>query len=891
MATGLKAPQNLTINFQPSSKQYEVWKCLQPECPECGGKIEHIQSGVDRNGNPTYKPVCSQCGNENIPQIILEGGAAGGGKGASLDSHVLTPFGFRRLGDLKVGDTVTNPNTGGIQKIIWLHPVGIFPFYRLHFVDGTSFECTEDHIWKCHKSDRLSKRAKKYGIDKDTLWTTKQIYEWYNNKINGVNKDRNLIIPLTQPVSYTIGSLKSKIKIAPYVLGAIIGDGCVTNTVLDRNYVLFTTMDEEIVDRFVSAGYDMSHKYQNHTSRACNYHIYDKQLIEEIKKLGISGNNSHNHFIPSAYLYSSIEDRIQLMQGLIDTDGYVDSRGHIIYTSTSEQLANDVAFIIRSLGGVATITKNKAGYKNNDGEFVQCNDTYDVQIRTKINPDLCGLTRKKERARYEFNGGASELGKRITGIEYIGKQEGRCITVDDPSGLYCVDNFTVTHNSFLGASWLLSCCIRWPDMRMVVGRKTLKSLRESTWNTICMVAKDWGLIEGENYKINNLSGEMIFWNDSKIIMKELAFQPGDPSFLRFGSSEFSGVFCDECGELDEKAVEILFSRIRWNIPHTLVVPKMLLSTNPCLGWVRSRFVLDDEGNDVVCKQYERYIPFSVYDNPDAEFRRQYLNGLMRISNVADRERLLFGNWQYIDTNEMAAYWNFDGAKHLQDGLRESVYDPMKPLISGWDFNVAPYMSELDIQIDYDKKKVYVLEENLGKPEAKENNTPRLASKLKEKYLNAQHVGGVIITGDPAGLARSTQTEEGVNNYTIIVDNMRNAVLRPRIKLLQRQPPQATRLEFVNAIFNGYDGWQVLVDMRCRKFTEDMVYQKKNADGTKCKAKVMNTKTGTKEEKYGHLSDILDYVLVLFLNDSWKRFQNQKTSIETYTSPVYNMFEY
>ena len=143
----------------------------------------------------------------------------------------------------------------------------------------------------------------------------------------------------------------------------------------------------------------------------------------------------------------------------------------------------------------------------------------------------------------------------------------------------------------------------------------------------------------------------------------------------------------------------------------------------------------------------------------------------------------------------------------------------------------------------------------------------------------------------AGLARSTQTEEGVNNYTIIVDNMKNNVLRPRIKLLQKQPPQSTRLEFVNAILNGFDGWKFMADLRCRKFTEDMIYQQKNSDGTKSKKKVLNPKTGGKEEKYGHLSDILDYVLVLFLCDSWRRFQNQKTTIETYTAPVYNTFEY
>ena len=86
--------------------------------------------------------------------------------------------------------------------------------------------------------------------------------------------------------------------------------------------------------------------------------------------------------------------------------------------------------------------------------------------------------------------------------------------------------------SYLGSCWLISSCLRWADMRMVVGRKTLKSLRESTWNTILTICKNWGLVEGENYKVNNLSGELLFWNGSKIIMKELTYSPSDPSWLR-----------------------------------------------------------------------------------------------------------------------------------------------------------------------------------------------------------------------------------------------------------------------------------------------------------------------------------------------------------------------
>lgn len=445
--------------------------------------------------------------------------------------------------------------------------------------------------------------------------------------------------------------------------------------------------------------------------------------------------------------------------------------------------------------------------------------------------------------------------------------------------------------SYLGSCWLISSCIRFNDIRAVVARKTLKSLKESTWNTIKKVCREWGLKEGENFKINNLEGTLTFWNNSVIIMKEMTEQPSDPDFSRFGSSEYTIAMVDEVSEISEKAVEVLFSRLRWRVAETFKVAKMLLTTNPCITWVRSRFVQDNEGNRVKPKEGEVYIPFSVFDNPDTQFVQTYVAALNKITDRATKERLLYGNWDFVESNEMAAYWNFDGNKHLVEGLREKVYDPLKPIISGWDFNVAPYMSEMEVQVNYDKKELYILEENLGLPEAKENNTPRLAQKIREKNINRQHLGGVIITGDPSGLSRSTQTEEDVNNYTIIVDNLRNSVLRPRIKLLQKQPPQASRLEFINALFDGYGGWNIYIDMRCRRFTEDLIYQQKNADGTKNKKKVYNSKTKAKEEKYGHLSDILDYVCVLFLNDLWKRFQNQQGSIETYTSTVYSLFEY
>lgn len=894
----LKPPTDLKIDFSPSPKQYEVWKALQPECPYCGGEIVQRQTGLDRNGNPTYGPICSKCGETNIPELILEGGAAGGGKALIISSLVCTPFGFRPLKDLKIGDIISDPLTGGQQKIIYIHPKGEFDFYRIHFIDGTHTDCSEGHLWRAHKSHHKSKKAKLnpeyYKVwGDDRLWTAKQMFDFYEVKKSGVHADINLIIPLTEPVQFTSGGSRGPLTIHPYILGAIIGDGCVTNKILERNYVQFSTIDDEIRDRFIAEGYDMSHWRVDSEGGCRRYNIYDQKLLNDLKELGVAGQKSQTHFIPERYLYSTIEDRIQLMQGLIDTDGYVDNRGHVTYISTSKQLAEDVAFVVRSLGGVATITQGKAGYKKN-GEYIQCSDAYDVQIRTKMNPDLCGLKRKKERARYEFNGGASELGKRIVDVEYIGKQESFCISVSSPSGLYVADNFTVTHNSYLGACWLISSCMRWPNMRMVVARLTLRSLRESTWNTILSVAKAWGLEEGVNYKVNNFLGEMTFWNDSKIMMKELIDLPSDPDFQRLGSSEYSGAFVDEVGQISSKAIDVLRSRIRWNIENTTKVPKLLMSTNPCLGWIRDRFVQDEEGNPVVCADGERYIPFSVFDNPDESFRKVYVANLDRIADKATRERLKYGNWDFVDANVAAAYWNFDGEKHLFSGLREKVYNPMKPLILAFDFNVNPYMSVLVSQIDYENKRLYILEEIIGTPEEKTNNTPALSQKVREKYINEKHLGGLFITGDPAGLTRSTATESGVNNYTIIAKTLTSPTLHPQQKLLKKQPPQTTRLEFVNALFKNYDGWQIMVDLRCRRFTEDMIYQKKNPDGTKFKAKGIDVKTGLKFEKYGHMSDCFDYTVCLFLQSSWVRFvSDYAATVVTMDNgtPIYGSFDF
>ena len=156
---------------------------------------------------------------------------------------------------------------------------------------------------------------------------------------------------------------------------------------------------------------------------------------------------------------------------------------------------------------------------------------------------------------------------------------------------------------------------------------------------------------------------------------------------------------------------------------------------------------------------------------------------------------------------------------------------------------------------------------------RENNTPALARKVRLKLYRDKHIGGVDVTGDPSGLQRSTTNEDGINNYTIITDTFGRGILRPKVKLLRKQPPQATRCEFVNEVFGGYEGWEIQIDIKCRKLTQDLIYQLRNEDGTKSKQKTTDPKTGVKYERYGHLSDCLDYLLCYYLCDSWYKFKS------------------
>ena len=375
---------------------------------------------------------------------VFYGGARGGGKGGSYLTEIITLFGRKKLGDLKVGDSILNPD-GTPQKVLQIHELGERDLYKFTFEDGRVTSVTEDHLWLIHKSSSRSKKESyTEGYAKGELWTTAMIYDWLNSKEEAkeektINK-QNLSVPLCKPLPQTVSYKYNPRTIDPYILGALIGDGCMTKA------ISLASADDEIIDYFKGYfGGDFT-KSEGTISHRIRLH----PLKEQLEKLELFGKTAERKFIPECYKNASLDDRWQLIRGLMDTDGTIDSRGHMSFTSISEQLAKDVQKVCWSLGAKGNITQRIPTYSYR-GQILEGQLAYTVQIQHPRPELFFNLTRKKERAQeYKYNGGvgSSELRLRIRSVVKEGRDKCRCIVVSNPNRLYMQDDFIVTHNTY-----------------------------------------------------------------------------------------------------------------------------------------------------------------------------------------------------------------------------------------------------------------------------------------------------------------------------------------------------------------------------------------------------------------------------------------------------------
>ena len=220
--------------------------------------------------------------------------------------------------------------------------------------------------------------------------------------------------------------------------------------------------------------------------------------------------------------------------------------------------------------------------------------------------------------------------------------------------------------SFFGCAWLIINCVNYPGTRWLMGRSKLKALKQTTLNTFFEVCSMWGLNE-KHYNYNAQSGEITFFNNSQIILKDLFLYPSDPNFDSLGSLEITGAFIDEVNQITEKAKNIVASRMRYKLDEFKIIPKLLMSCNPAKNWCYDQFYKKSKNNEL--EPYKQFIPALVTDNPNIS--KHYIEQLQKLDEISKR-RLLLGEWEYEDKEAIIAYDNILDIFKDYDYLKENL---------------------------------------------------------------------------------------------------------------------------------------------------------------------------------------------------------------------------
>jgi predicted phage terminase large subunit-like protein len=626
------------------------------------------------------------------------------------EAEVLTPHGFVPLGDLRPGMQVCNPD-GTVSKIRAIHLPGVQQMYRITMADGSSTVAGAEHLWT-YRAARTRKRRKasaakdyfdipldtlphgvqRWAMDLQTKFTICDTVELKKRVDGGAE---SILLPQCRP--QRLASKRGKWPhLSPYITGALLGDGSVT-----QGGVFFCSDDAEIVDRVAEelpphlelrkhanqegrpeswwqGGIVVRPEFQDSTlSRGDKNEGRGSGSVGGLRETaqrilerdGVFGKGAAEKFIPRWCKEGSLEDRWGVIQGLMDTDGYADDRGHCQFVSISERLALDVQWVCRSLGFRATLTSKIPTYQH-DGETKEGQRAYLVQIAGNDLGRLFHLRRKKERCRTDWNGNNISDAHRVISVEPEDEMTAMCISVDHPNGLYVTDDFIVTHNS----DALLMAALSYVDVpgySALILRRTFNDLNEP--GALMDRARKW--LSKTDAKAVRGGREWDFPSGARLVFGHVQYHREAEE--QFSGAEFQYIGIDELTRgWEERTYEFLLSRIRrpsetnsWRMQAapdgtTLAdVPlRMRSATNPGgsgHSWVKRRFINEEtKGNRI-------FIPSLLQDNPHLN-QEEYEHALMQLDPVT-RERLLRGDWDIVEAGAVFSRDTFQFQMEIPTG--------------------------------------------------------------------------------------------------------------------------------------------------------------------------------------------------------------------------------
>lgn len=348
--------------------------------------------------------------NPNV-HLVIANMPSGYGKLIADEVPVLTKDGWKKHGDLKVGDYVIGKN-GEYVRVNIVHPKRLATV-KVVFEDGEEILCHNQHEWNVY--DREAQKEK-------TRVETNYIIEHIHSK-GGRNR---FYLPLCEPV---IGEEK-ELAVDPYTYGVWLGDGGTCKASITQNN------QDSIMFDYIP--YEVSSISTPKSENAKNYYL--KGLAVDLHKLGLCYQDTKvEKFIHDSYLTASIYQRLELLAGIIDTDGHLDKKkNRYIICTCGEKLKDDIVSLISTFHWRTSVTKVKPSVSTSG--IVGRKDTYYIGF----NPTMyipCKLPRK------QLQKFSKQRRIGISRVENIPLTRGNCITVD--GGLYLVGKtLKLTHNTF-----------------------------------------------------------------------------------------------------------------------------------------------------------------------------------------------------------------------------------------------------------------------------------------------------------------------------------------------------------------------------------------------------------------------------------------------------------
>jgi deoxycytidine triphosphate deaminase len=354
------------------------------------------------------------------------------GKALALDTPVPTTEGWKEMADLRVGDLVFDETGSPTAVVGTTEPMYDRPCREVVFSDDTSVVCDLEHLWQT--VDRNGRRS---GLRRRRIRTTAEI-----EKSLMVGREFNHQVSLASPIRYP----PSDLPIDPYVLGAWLGDGTTTKAEI-------TCADGDILWQIRLAGYATAKQRTRplcyriggtgHTrDPATGRYVRNESLSSKLRNLGLLEGKR----IPDEYMRSSVEDRMALLKGLMDTDGYVDRLGRCDLTTINRSIASSAQELVASLGFRPTLAEKRALLYG-----IDCGPKFEIQFTP--NRPVFRLRRKLDRQK---TSGRFHRFRSIVAVRKTPSVPVRCIEVSSPSGLFLITpSFIATHNSSLGRLGLL----------------------------------------------------------------------------------------------------------------------------------------------------------------------------------------------------------------------------------------------------------------------------------------------------------------------------------------------------------------------------------------------------------------------------------------------------